>query len=59
MRIYYVDEDQKASEIFQKLGGYAVPQFYFVDSEGTVVKELLGFPGEVEFNKVVKELTDK
>lgn len=56
VKIYYVDENPEAAEIFQRLGGYAVPHFFFVNSKGHIVEDMLGFPGELKFSKTLKNV---
>lgn len=53
--MFNVDENRDASVVFQQLQGYAVPSFFFINSEGHIVKNVLGFEGDEKFKATVAD----
>lgn len=48
VRVYDVGTDQAAYDVFVKLGGTGVPEFYFINSEGQLVDRIIGGSAEQE-----------
>lgn len=46
VRVYDVGTDQAAYDVFVKMGGTGVPEFYFINTQGQLVDRIIG--GESE-----------
>ena len=46
MRVYLVDENQEAANVFTLLGGTGVPEFYFIGEDGTIKNHMIGYEGD-------------
>lgn len=44
--MYKVDEDQEAANVFTSLGGTGVPEFFFIDKDGTIQNHMIGYEGD-------------
>lgn len=46
VRVYNVGTDQAAYDVFTKLGGTGVPEFYFINTSGQLVDRIIGGAAE-------------
>lgn len=46
VRVYDVATDQAAYDVFVKMGGTGVPEFYFINSQGQLVDRIIGGDSE-------------
>ncbi|MBK5211061.1 MAG: thioredoxin family protein [Coriobacteriia bacterium] len=46
VRIFECDENAAAQALFDKLGGTGYPEYYFIDSSGTLQQHMVGFEGK-------------
>lgn len=46
MRVYLVDENQEAANVFTLLGGTGVPEFFFIGKDGTIMNHMISFEGD-------------
>lgn len=55
-RNYKVDADQAAIKVFTQLGGTGVPEFYFINSDGTLANKIIGGTDEANFAHYLDQL---
>ncbi len=56
IKFSYLDADDPNTDAFQRdLGFYYQPEFYFLDSDGNLIRKLVGFISEEEFRNMFNE----
>lgn len=58
IRVFNVDENSEAGQVFQSLNGYAVPTFFFIDKDGHISNTMLGFAGDEQLRGSVKQFVE-
>ena len=56
MRVYLVDENQEAANVFTSLGGTGVPEFYFIGEDGSIQNHMIGYEGDAALEKYTNAL---
>jgi hypothetical protein len=56
VKFSYLDADDPRTDVFQRaLGFYYQPEFYFLDSDGNLIKKLIGYVSEDELRSMFDE----